>query len=197
MKWNKGQFPISKWTWRKHRVRLAMEKGVQGKTEKVGREICLKKEQKMTPFEWKLDFDVDEQPYGGQVFPTMMGWTPSWIRSCHHREAGISNSGMFLVYLWIFWPKSQWHLSNSVFWRHLILSIPSRKQDASGIHTQPSLCEQRVFHACVLLFNGLSAGRKTDPTGKSTAGTQHNKWLIFTQQSSLNAATCQTLWSHF
>lgn len=65
-----------------------------------------------------------------------------------------------------------------------------------SIHS-PDCMNRGVFHACVLLFNGLSAVRKTDPTGKITAGTHHNKWLIFTQQSSLNAATCQTLWSHF
>lgn len=87
---------------------------------------------------------------------------------------------------------------------HLILSIDSRKQATarSWWVSKPTGSPRRmknrgVLHACVLLFNALSAVRKTDTTGKSTAGTQHNKWLIFTQQSSLNAATCQTLWSHF
>lgn len=43
-----------------------------------------------------MDFDVSEQPHGGKVFPTMMGWAPRWISSCHYREAGTSNSGIFL-----------------------------------------------------------------------------------------------------
>lgn len=35
-----------------------------------------------------VDFHVDEKPYVGKVFPTLMGWTPSWISSCHHLNSG-------------------------------------------------------------------------------------------------------------
>lgn len=65
---------------------------------------------------------------------------------------------------------------------HLILSTDSRKQATARAwwaskpaHSPQCMKNRGVFHACVLLFNGLSAVRKTDTTGKSTAGTEHNK----------------------